>query len=173
MPLPIIPLVAALGAGTVGYLIGRDSAAKRGCLDDLGNGLGFFRTLDEPQRGILLEYIAELRREWGAGSAMEWAELGLRDEIGEDVIEHDDNTSIEVLCSMFESRANRVAFLMELVRVGMASREFDPERSELVERTARAFSFDEDGTMQAILVWLHGEREMIEKVQQLMEEKCD
>ena len=61
-----------------------------------------------------------------------------------------EDVSIEQLPELFEDRLSRVSFLLELIGMGYANEDFDPRQSELIAHIGKAFSFHEDGTIEAI-----------------------
>ena len=56
-----------------------------------------------------------------------------------------------------------MSFLLELVGMGYANEDFDPEQSELVNHIAKIFYFHEDGTIEAIEGWVKDETRSDEK----------
>ncbi len=60
--------------------------------------------------------------------------------------------------------------MLELVGMGYANEDFDPRQSELIERIAEAFSFHDNGTINAIETWVKDELALVKKAQQLMED---
>ncbi|MCY4232071.1 MAG: hypothetical protein OXF26_14595 [Alphaproteobacteria bacterium] len=62
-----------------------------------------------------------------------------------------------------------LTFLLELVGIGYANEDFDPEQSELVNQIARVFGFHENGTMEAVKQWGKDELALMKEAQKLME----
>ena len=80
-----------------------------------------------------------------------------------------EDVAIEALPSLFEDRLSRISFLLELVGMGYANEDFDPEQSELVNQIARVFAFHENGTIEAVEQWVKDELALMKQAQQLME----
>ena len=128
----------------------------------------FVQNLSERQQGVLLHYADEVMR---ADKSIDAEELMVMDMLrsqtepgvkGEDV-------PIAELPDLFEDRLSRISFLLELVGMGYANNSFDPAQSELVRRIAKAFSFHEDGTIEAIDHWVRDQLFLVKRAQQLME----
>ncbi len=129
----------------------------------------FVQNLTERQQGVLLHYADEVMR---VDSRIDADELlgmdALRSQTEEGVKAED--VPIEQLPGLFEDRLSRVSFMLELVGMGYANEDFDPRQSELIERIAEAFSFHDDGTINAIETWVKDELALVKKAQQLMED---
>ena len=128
----------------------------------------FVQNLNDRQQGVLLHYADEVMR---ADKSIDAEELMVMDLLrsqtepgvkGEDV-------PIAELPDLFEDRLSRISFLLELVGMGYANNSFEPAQSELVRRIAKAFSFHEDGTFEAIDHWVRDQLFLVKRAQQLME----
>ena len=128
----------------------------------------FVQNLNERQQGALLHYADEVMRIDGRIDADELIAMDILRNQAEPGVNAED-VPIEQLPGLFEDRLSRVAFLLELVGMGYANRDFDPKESELVGRVAEVFSFHDDGTMEAIEAWVRGQLALAEKAKQLME----
>ena len=128
----------------------------------------FVQNLNERQQGVLLHYADEVMR---ADRKIDAAELMAMDMLRnqtEPGVKAED-VPIEELPGLFKERLSRVSFLLELVGMGYANKDFDPTQSELVDRIARVFSFHENGTIEAIEKWVQNELALMKEAQKLME----
>ena len=128
----------------------------------------FVQNLNERQQGVLLHYADEVMR---ADRRIDAAELMAMDVLrnqAEPGVKAED-VPIEVLPGLFEDRLSRVSFLLELVGMGYANEDFDPEQSELVNQIARVFGFYENGTIDAVKQWVRDELALMKEAQKLME----
>ena len=128
----------------------------------------FVQNLNERQQGALLHYADEVMRIDGRIDADELIAMDILRNQAEPGVNAED-VPIEQLPGLFEDRLSRVAFLLELVGMGYANKDFDPKESELVGRVAEVFSFHDDGTMEAIEAWVRDQLTLAEKARQLME----
>lgn len=128
----------------------------------------FVQNLNERQQGVLLHYADEVMRIDGRIDADELMAMDILRNQAEPGVNAED-VPIEQLPGLFEDRLSRVAFLLELVGMGYANKDFDPKESELVGRVANVFSFHDDGTMGAIEAWVRDQLALAEKAKQLME----
>ena len=69
----------------------------------------------------------------------------------------------------FQGHTRRVSFLLELVGMGYANEDFDPRQSALIAQIAKAFSFHEDGTIEAVEGWVKDQLALTKSARQLME----
>ena len=128
----------------------------------------FVQNLNERQQGVLLHYADEVMRADRKIDAAELIALDmLRNQVEPGVKAN--AIAIEALPGMFQDRLSRVSLLLELVGMGYANEDFDPEQSELVNQIAKIFSFNEDGTIEAIEGWIKEQLVLIKKAQQLIE----
>ena len=80
-----------------------------------------------------------------------------------------EDVAVEALPGLFEDRLSRVSFLLELVGMGYANEDFEPQQSELVTQIASVFGFHENGTLEAIEKWVRDELAQVKQAQKLME----
>lgn len=128
----------------------------------------FVQNLNERQQGVLLHYADEVMR---ADRKIDAAELMAMDVLRNQTeagVKAED-VPIEVLPDLFEDRLSRVSFLLELVGMGYANEDFDPDQSELVNQIARVFGFHENGTIEAAVKWVQDELVLMKEAQKLME----
>ena len=128
----------------------------------------FVQNLNDRQQGVLLHYADEVMR---ADKSIDAEELMLMDILRsqtEPGVKGEDVPIVE-LPDLFEDRLSRISFLLELVGMGYANNSFDPAQSELVRRIAEAFSYHEDGTIEAIDHWVRDQLFLVKRAQQLME----
>ena len=128
----------------------------------------FVQNLNERQQGVLLHYADEVMRTDRSIKAEELMAMDLLRGQTEPGVKAED-VPIEQLPGVFEDRLSRVSFLLELVGMGYADEDFDPEESELVGRIAEVFSLHEDGTIRAIESWVRDELDLMNEAQKLME----
>ena len=128
----------------------------------------FVQNLNERQQGVLLHYADEVMRTDRRINAEELMAMDTLRSQSEPGVKAED-VPIEQLPGLFEDRLSRVSFLLELVGMGYADEDFDPEESELIGRIAEVFSFREDGTIRAIEAWVRDELDLMKEAQQLME----
>ena len=128
----------------------------------------FVQNLNERQQGVLLHYADEVMRADRRIDAAELMEMDILRNQAEPGVKAED-VPIGALPGLFEDRLSRVSFLLELVGMGYANENFDPEQSELVNQIARVFGFHENGTIEAIEQWVQDELALMKQAQQLME----
>ena len=128
----------------------------------------FVQNLNERQQGVLLHYADEVMR---VDRSIEASELMVMDMLRnqtEPGVKAED-VPIERLSVLFEDRLSRVSFLLELVGMGYVNDDFDPRQSELIEQIAMAFSFHEDGTIEALEAWTKDQIALTKSARKLME----
>ena len=128
----------------------------------------FVQNLNERQQGVLLHYADEVMRTDRKIKAEELMAMDLLRSQTEPGVKAED-VPIEQLPGVFEDRLSRVSFLLELVGMGYADEDFDPEESELVVRIAEVFSLHEDGTKGAVEQWVKDELALMKQAQKLMQ----
>ena len=128
----------------------------------------FVQNLNERQQGVLLHYADEVMRVDRRIDAEELIAMDILRNQTEPGVKAED-VAIEQLPGVFEDRLSRVSFLLELVGMGYANEDFDPEQSELVNQIARVFGFHENGVIEAIKKWVQDELALMKQAQQLME----
>lgn len=128
----------------------------------------FVQNLNERQQGVLLHYADEVMRTDRSIKAEELMAMDLLRSQTEPGVKAED-IPIEQLPGLFEDRLSRVSFLLELVGMGYADEDFDPEESELVGRIVEVFSFNEDGTKRAVEQWVKNELALMRQARKLMQ----
>ena len=53
--------------------------------------------------------------------------------------------------------------------MGYVNEDFDPGQSGLVRQIAKAFTFHEDGTIEAVETWVQNQLSLMKEAQKLME----
>lgn len=128
----------------------------------------FVQNLNERQQGVLLHYADEVMRVDGKIDPAELMEMDMLRSQTEPGVKAED-VAIEALPGLFEDRLSRVSFLLELVGMGYANEDFEPQQSELVTHIARVFGFHENGTIEAVAKWVQDELALMKDAQKLME----
>ena len=128
----------------------------------------FVQNLNERQQGALLHYADEVMRVDRRIDASELMAMDMLRDQAEPGVKAED-VPIEQLPGLFEDRLSRVSFLLELVGMGYVNEDFDPRQSELIAQMAEAFSFHEDGTIEAVEGWVKEQLALTKSAQRLME----
>ena len=128
----------------------------------------FVQNLNERQQGVLLHYADEVMRVDRRIDASELMAMDMLRDQAEPGVKAED-LPIEQLSGLFEDRLSRVSFLLELVGMGYVNEDFDPRQSALIAQIAEAFSFHEDGTIEAVEGWVKDQLALTKSAQQLME----
>lgn len=128
----------------------------------------FVQNLNERQQGVLLHYADEVMRVDRSIDASELMAMDMLRDQAEPGVKAED-VSIEQLSDLFEDRLSRVSFLLELVGMGYVNENFDPRQSALIAQIAKAFSFHEDGTIEAVEGWVTDQLALTKSARQLME----
>ena len=128
----------------------------------------FVQNLNERQQGVLLHYADEVMRVDRRIDASELMAMDMLRDQAEPGVKPED-VPIGQLSSLFEDRLSRVSFLLELVGMGYVNEDFDPRQSELIAQIAEAFSFHEDGTIEAVEGWVKDQLALTKSARQLME----
>ena len=128
----------------------------------------FVRNLNERQQGALLHYADEVMRVDRRIDASELMAMDMLRDQAEPGVKAED-VPIEQLPELFEDRLSRVSFLLELIGMGYANEDFDPRQSELIAHIGKAFSFHEDGTLEAVEAWVRDQLALMKNAQRLME----
>ena len=129
----------------------------------------FTQNLNERQQGILLHFADEVMRVDGHIHSTELVAL---DQLRSQMIAgmKAEEVPVDALPDIFKLRLSRVCFLFELVGMGYANENFEPKQSDLVNRIAKEFGFDNDGIIEAIEDWVKDELAMMKRAQELMKE---
>ena len=128
----------------------------------------FVQNLNERQQGVLLHYADEVMRVDRVIDATELVAMDMLRVQAEPGVKAEE-VPIEQLPALFEDRVSRVSLLLELVGMGYVNEDFDPRQSRLVMQIAEAFSFHEDGTVEAVEAWVEDQLALTKGAQRLME----
>ena len=128
----------------------------------------FVQNLNERQQGVLLHYADQVMRVDGRIEASELVAMDMLRDQAEPGVKAED-VPIEQLSGLFQYRLSRVSFLLELVGMGYVNEDFDPRQSALIAQIAEAFSFHEDGTIEAVEAWVRDQLALMKSARQLME----
>ena len=128
----------------------------------------FVQNLNERQQGVLLHYADQVMRVDGRIEASELMAMDMLRAQTEPGTKAED-VPIAQLSDLFQYRLSRVSFLLELVGMGYVNEDFDPRQSELIAQIAKAFSFHEDGTIEAVEAWVRDQLALMKSAQRLME----
>ena len=128
----------------------------------------FVQNLNERQQGVLLHYADQVMRVDGRIEASELMAMDMLRDQAEPGVKAED-VPIEQLFGLFQYRLSRVSFLLELVGMGYVNEDFDPRQSALIAQIAEAFSFHEDGTIEAVEAWVREQLALMKSARQLME----
>ena len=128
----------------------------------------FVQNLNERQQGVLLHYADEVMRVDRSIDASELLAMDMLRDQTEPGVKPED-VPIGQLSGLFEDRMSRVSFLLELVGMGYVNEDFDPRQSALIAQIAEAFSFHEDGTIEAVEGWVRDQLALTKSARQLME----
>jgi len=128
----------------------------------------FVQNLSERQQGVLLHYADEVMRVDGKIEASELQAMDMLRDQAEPGVKSED-IPMGQLSGLFEDRLSRVSFLLELIGMGYANEDFDPRQSALITQIAEAFSFHENGMMEAIEEWVSDQVDLMKSARQLME----
>lgn len=127
----------------------------------------FVQYLNERQQGVLLHYAYEMMRADSSADARELNRLEvLRDQAQPGVQAKD--VAIEELPELFDDRMSRVVLLFEVIGMGYADEEFDPQESELINTMAKALSIEEDEVLN-IMSWVKRQLLLVKEAHRLME----
>lgn len=128
----------------------------------------FVQNLNERQQSVLLHYADQVMRVDGRIEASELMAMDMLRDQTEPGVKAED-VPIEQLSGLFQYRLSRVSFLLELVAMGYVNEDFDPRQSALIAQIAEAFSFHEDGTIEAVEGWVREQLALTKRARQLME----
>lgn len=129
----------------------------------------FVQYLNDRQQGVLLHYAHEMMRVDGAVAGEELALLDVLRDQAQPGVEAED-VPLRELAGIFDDRLTRVAFLLEVVGMGYANRDFDPAESQLAGDLADALGLNEDGTLEGVKSWVQRQLLLVREANQLMEE---
>ena len=74
----------------------------------------------------------------------------------------------EELPELFDDRMSRVVLLFEVIGMGYADEEFDPQESELIGKIANSLDIDEDEILE-IMSWVKRQLLLVKEAHRLME----
>lgn len=129
----------------------------------------FVHYLNERQQGVLLHYADEMMRVDNAVDADELVHMDVIRKQAEPGVKAED-VPVENLPELFEDRASRLAFLLELVGMGYVNENFDPRQSKLVADIAGVFGVDEGGALSDIESWVKEQLSLVRRAHRMMED---
>lgn len=127
----------------------------------------FVQYLSEPQQSALLHYAYEVMRADSSVDAREQNRLDVLRAQTEPGVQAED-VAIEDLPELFDDRLSRFALLFEVIGMGYADEEFDPQESELINSIAKALAIGEDEVLQ-IVSWVRRQLLLVKEAHRLME----
>lgn len=128
----------------------------------------FVQYLNERQQGALLHYAHEMMRVDGSVAGEELVHLDALRNQAQSGVEAED-VPIEELSSLFDDRLSRVAFLLEVVGMGYANRDFDPAESQLAKDLAKALTVGDEDILEDVKSWVKRQLLLVGEAHQLME----
>lgn len=128
----------------------------------------FVQYLNERQQGALLHYAHEMMRVDGAVAGEESALLDVLRHQARPGVEAED-VPLEDLSGLFDDRSTRVAFLLEVVGMGYANEDFDPNESRLARDLAHALALSDEGILEEVKSWVKRQLVLVREAKQLME----
>lgn len=128
----------------------------------------FVQYLNERQQGALLHYAHEMMRVDGSVAGEELVHLDALRNQAQPGVEAED-VPIEDLSSLFDDRLSRVAFLLEVVGMGYANRDFDPAESQLAKDLAKALTVGDEDILEDVKSWVKRQILLVGEAHQLME----
>ena len=128
----------------------------------------FVHYLNERQQGILLHYADEMMRVDSSVDADELVHMDVIRKQAEPGVKAED-VPANNLPDVFEDRASRLAFLLELVGMGYVNENFDPRQSKLVNDLAGVFEIDEHA-LSEIESWVKEQLSLVRRAHRMMED---
>lgn len=128
----------------------------------------FVHYLNERQQGILLHYADEMMRVDSSVDADELVHMDVIRKQAEPGVKAED-VPANTLPDVFEDRASRLAFLLELVGMGYVNENFDPRQSKLVNDIAGVFEVDERD-LREIESWVKEQLSLVRRAHRMMED---
>lgn len=128
----------------------------------------FVHYLNERQQGILLHYADEMMRVDSSVDADELVHMDVIRKQAEPGVKAED-VPANNLPEVFEDRASRLAFLLELVGMGYVNENFDPRQSKLVNDIAGVFGVDERA-LSEIESWVREQLSLVRRAHRMMED---
>ena len=127
----------------------------------------FVQYLNERQQGVLLHYAYEMMRADNSVDAREMNRLEVLRAQAQPGVQAED-VAIEELPELFDDRISRIALLFEVIGMGYADEEFDPQESELLNTMTNSLAIDEDEVLN-IVSWVKRQLLLIKEAHRLME----
>ena len=127
----------------------------------------FVQYLNERQQGVLLHYAYEMMRADSSADAREMNRLEVLRAQAQPSVQAKD-VAIEELPELFDDRMSRIALLFEVIGMGYADEEFDPQESELINTMAKALAIEEDEVLN-IVSWVKRQLLLVKEAHRLME----
>ena len=127
----------------------------------------FVQYLNEQQQGVLLHYAYEMMRADSSADAREMNRLEVLRAQAQPSVQAKD-VAIEELPELFDDRMSRIALLFEVIGMGYADEEFDPQESELINTMAKALAIEEDEVLN-IVSWVKRQLLLVKEAHRLME----
>ena len=127
----------------------------------------FVQYLNERQQGVLLHYAYEMMRADSSVDAREMNQLEVLRTQAQPGAQAED-VAIDELPELFDDRISRIALLFEVIGMGYADEEFDPQESELIYTLANALTIDEDEVLN-IVSWVKRQLLLVKEAHRLME----
>ena len=128
----------------------------------------FVHYLNERQQGVLMHYADEIMRVDNAVDADELVHMDVIRKQVEPGVKAED-APVEKLPELFEDRASRTAFLLELVGMGYVNEDFDPRQSKLVTDIAGVFGVADDA-LSDIKSWVQEQLSLVKRAHRMMED---
>ena len=126
----------------------------------------FVQYLNERQQGALLHYAHEMMRVDGSVADEELVQLDVLREQAQPGVKAQD-VPLDELAALFDDRASRIAFLLEVVGMGYANDEFDPAESQLASDLVNALVLG-NGVLDEVKSWVTRQLSLVREAQQMM-----
>ena len=127
----------------------------------------FVQYLTERQQSALLHYAYEVIRADSSVDAKELNRLDVLRAQTQPGVQAED-VAIEDLPDLFDDRMSRLALLFEVIGMGYADEEFDPQESKLINAMAKALAIEEDEVLN-IVSWVRRQLLLVKEAHRLME----
>lgn len=127
----------------------------------------FVQYLNESQQGALLHYAYEVVRIDGSVDADELNRLDVLRAQAQPGVQATD-VAIADLSDLFDDRMSRMVLLFEVIGMGYADEQFDPQESELINALAKALAIEGDEVLE-IISWVKRQLLLVKEAHRLME----
>lgn len=127
----------------------------------------FVQYLNESQQGALLHYAYEVMRIDGSADADELNRLDVLRAQAQPGVQATD-VAIADLPDLFGDRMSRLVLLFEVIGMGYADEQFNPQESELINTIAKALAIEEDEVLE-IMSWVKRQLLLVKEAHRLME----